>query len=73
MAAVREPVLDENALNIFTDGSSYSSPRRGGFELFVCTHDLLASGLDENVYANRLQLVTAGDRGTAGVAPNART
>jgi hypothetical protein len=46
---------------------------RHQFELFVCTHDLLASGLDENVYANRLQLVTAGDRGTAGVAPNART
>jgi ribonuclease HI len=30
MGAAREPVLDENALNIFTDGSSYSSPRRGG-------------------------------------------
>jgi ribonuclease HI len=31
MAAAREPVLDENALNIFTDGSSYGSPRRGGY------------------------------------------
>jgi ribonuclease HI len=31
MVAAREPVLDENALNIFTDGSSYGSPRRGGY------------------------------------------
>jgi hypothetical protein len=46
---------------------------RHQFELFVCTHDLLASGLHENVYANRLQLVPAADRGPARVAPNART
>jgi hypothetical protein len=43
------------------------------FELFVCTHDLPAARLDENVYANGLQLVHAGDRGTVRVAPSART
>src|SRR6266571_751478 len=37
MAAAREPVLDENALNIFTDGSSYSTPRRGGYAFRVIT------------------------------------
>jgi ribonuclease HI len=37
MAAEREPVLDENALNIFTDGSSYGSPRRGGYAFRIKT------------------------------------
>ncbi len=37
MAAAREPVLDENALNIFTDGSSYGSPRRGGYAFRIIT------------------------------------
>jgi hypothetical protein len=46
---------------------------RHQFELFVRTHDLPASRLGENVYANRIQLVLAGDRGTVRVAPNART
>ena len=37
MAAAREPVLDENALNIFTDGSSYGAPRRGGYAFRIVT------------------------------------
>jgi ribonuclease HI len=37
MAAAREPVLDENALNIFTDGSSYGSPRRSGYAFRIIT------------------------------------
>lgn len=37
MAAAREPALDENALNIFTDGSSYGSPRRGGCAFRIIT------------------------------------
>lgn len=37
MATAREPVLDENALNIFTDGSSYGSPRRGGYAFRIIT------------------------------------
>jgi ribonuclease HI len=35
--AAREPVLDEKALNIFTDGSSYGSPRRGGYAFRIVT------------------------------------
>lgn len=35
--AAREPVLDERALNIFTDGSSYGSPRRGGYAFRIVT------------------------------------
>lgn len=37
MAEEREPVLDECALNIFTDGSSYGSPRRGGYAFRIIT------------------------------------
>ncbi len=33
----RAPVLDETALNIFTDGSSYGSPRRGGYAFRILT------------------------------------
>src|SRR5664279_4751931 len=39
--------LDENAINIFTDGSSYSHPRRGGMGLRFITVD---DAGDEVVY-----------------------
>ena len=37
--AAREPDLDDLALNIFTDGSSFGNPRRGGFAYRIITFD----------------------------------
>jgi ribonuclease HI len=37
MGAASEPVLDENALIIFTDGSSFGAPRRGGYAFRIKT------------------------------------
>ena len=37
MAPARAPILDENAINIFTDGSSYGLPRRGGCAFRIIT------------------------------------
>jgi ribonuclease HI len=33
-------IIDENAINIYTDGSSYTGPRRGGMGIvFVTVND----------------------------------
>ena len=34
-------MIDENALNIYTDGSSFSSPRRGGIGIIFVFPDYL--------------------------------
>ena len=40
--------LDDNCLHIFTDGSSYSSPRRGGTGMIFVTIDELGEEIVEN-------------------------
>jgi ribonuclease HI len=42
------PNLDEEALNIFTDGSSYSTPRRGGIGFRLVFVDISGDEQVEN-------------------------
>lgn len=46
VACVGDPMIDENALNIFTDGSCYYGPRRGGVGIVYVWVD--SSGVEQS-------------------------
>jgi ribonuclease HI len=52
------PIIDEHALNIFTDGSSYQHPRRGGMGILYVWVDALGNECSEPLDQGGVQQAT---------------
>ena len=49
-------MIEENALNVYTDGSQYSNPRRGGYAIKIIYSDSLGNEFPESIFINRSYL-----------------